>query len=293
MTETGPSPQPFACLWTIQPDTPCLKTFTDADKLNEHLSLEHVGHKKDGTLNLRCSWISCPMKEREFAKRALLFNHIKSHIAHKAFRCDSCDSEFKWFGSLSHDLKKHQKKHHQLSTSSMSPAPQGSSSSEDVPVPAPIPPDYTKSQVEVVEQPTNGSIPLRNLVDSRESSPIIGATPSSLFSAPIPTTTPSSSSVLSTTSNHANYRESHGLQFLLPLSTITANQNQPFAPPPVDEEERLFTESMAAKLGPQQFQRYLSFKHHQKIEESLFLERLLRERRERELANASLPPPSL
>ncbi|PLW24119.1 hypothetical protein PCASD_06705 [Puccinia coronata f. sp. avenae] len=102
----------LVCKWS-KPH--CLKNFSSAEELFNHLCDCHVGRKRNGTLSLICSWEGCDHKA---AKRDHMTSHMMVHCPLRTNVCGICDKTFK----RSYDLRKHEvthtAAHHELHTRS-------------------------------------------------------------------------------------------------------------------------------------------------------------------------------
>ncbi|PVU85569.1 hypothetical protein BB559_006960 [Furculomyces boomerangus] len=98
------------CEW----DSCNLGPFNDPDALYNHLTNEHVGRKAKGNLCLDCKWHNCNVKT---FKRDHITSHLRVHIPLKPHECRACKKTFK----RPQDLKKHEKKHEEISLKRSSP----------------------------------------------------------------------------------------------------------------------------------------------------------------------------
>ena len=92
-------PEKIDCKWIN-----CTRSFTDPQKLYDHLCDFHVGRKSNKNLSLSCKWDNC---KTITSKRDHLTSHLRVHIPLKPYSCNDCEKKFK----RPQDLKKHKKTH--------------------------------------------------------------------------------------------------------------------------------------------------------------------------------------
>lgn len=116
---------PVFCLWN-NPDGRCRGVFANYDGLWEHITQDHIGYARLGTICLQCRWDDC--HEPPKRKRDHMLSHMRRHLPkYRPFVCPLCDEGRHRY----HELNKHMLKLHGISAKDALPAPRKRTTSHE------------------------------------------------------------------------------------------------------------------------------------------------------------------